>query len=129
MKIYTNKKITKLSDLNNDNNFVQEEDLNIARPLRKNNPLAVAEMISVAKSYYNNRYQGDGVTPTFFYDTSHTPTSDSFNVEDPTYGGAIDCSTFIGMVLRGLPVQKSPYAPLVQNVIGGESEDESIIED
>ena len=130
---------TKVSDLENDNNYATTEYVNsnvedvnnqIEQNFittQKNNQVSVAEIIGVAKSYYNVRLKEDG-TPLFFYDTLHTPTSDNFNVNDPIYGGAIDCSTYIGLVLRGIPVSKSPYKSLLGENYS-DFVDEDIVED
>ena len=120
---------TKTSELENDSGFVNQNDfdtsmnnineftnkLNDRIGLKTNNSISVAEIISVAKSYYNVRTKEDG-TPLFIYDTGHTPLSDSYNPNDGTYAGAIDCSTYIGLVLRGIPFLKSPYSHLVTGV-------------
>ena len=99
---------------------------------KKNDAILVAEMINVAKSYYNVRLKEDG-NPRFMYNTTYTPVSDLYNVEDPTYGGAIDCSTYIGLILRGIPVWKSPYKSLIQdfmieNDLELEGSDEDVID-
>ena len=91
--------------------------------IKKNSQIAVGEMIGVAKSYYDSRYKSDGM-PRFLYDTSHSPLGNNYDKNNTTYNGAIDCSTFIGMVLRGLPVEKSPYYHLLDgNIEVGEDVD------
>lgn len=88
-----------------------EEKSSVGINLRKNSKIGVAEIIGVAKSYYNVRRDDDG-NPRFFYDTNHTVLSSNYNANDETYKGAIDCSTYIGMVLRGIPFEQSPYSHL-----------------
>lgn len=87
--------------------------------LKKNSAIGVAEIINVAKSYYDVRYKTDN-TPLFLYDTSHTPLGGNYNPSDSTYAGAIDCSTYIGLVLRGIPVEKSPFSHLLDSTINDE---------
>ncbi len=120
---------TKTSELENDSEFVNQNDFDISMNnineftnklndrigLKTNNSIGVAEIISVAKSYYNVRTKEDG-TPLFTYDTGHTPLSDNYDSNSETYASAIDCSTYIGLVLRGIPFLKSPYSHLVTGV-------------
>ena len=80
----------------------------------RNNATSVAEIIGVAQSYYKVRWRdGNKTTPTFLYDTNHTVLGNNYNPNDEQYAGAIDCSTFIGLILRGIPFEKSPYAHLL----------------
>ena len=87
----------------------------------KNNQIAVSQICQVALSYYKARYKEDG-TPFFIYDTAHTPTSDQYDPTSEEWSGAIDCSTFIGLVLRGIPFEKSPYTTVLGSTINIDSD-------
>ena len=67
----------------------------------KNDLISVAEFTGVARSYYLAR--GIKANPTFSYGADNTALDNDFN------GKNIDCSTFIGMLLRGIPYEKSAY--------------------
>ena len=91
----------------------------------KNNPSLVAEMIRVAKTYYNSRYRWDETAgkyvPTFRFNwLGGTALDDSYQ-PGTMY---LDCSTFVGLVLRGLLVQDSPYGQYlpadVQTFVNGD---------
>lgn len=118
-------KSKKIGTIDIPNSAIDEYELFIKESgtitIKKNNPIAVAEMINVAKSYYNVRYKEDGETPRFIYDANRTPTSDNFDVTDPVYGGAIDCSTYVSLVLRGIQVWNSPYKSLIDNITDDDS--------
>ena len=73
-----------------------------------NSIISVAEIVDVAWSYYNVR--GTEETPRFEYKQSHTPLDGDFDPNSTEYSGAIDCSSYIGLILRGIPYEKSPYA-------------------
>lgn len=89
----------------------------------RNNPISTAEMLNVALSYY--RVRGTSNAPTFVYCQS-TPLDADYYKSDGTpkpleynHDGtvahspwAIDCSSYIGLVLRGIPFNKSPYKDL-----------------
>ena len=79
--------------------------------VKKNNPELVAELLQVAKSYYLNRLDSDG-NPIFFYHATST-------VLDAAYQNNtnIDCSTFVGLSIRGIDVFNSPYAPFLDTNI------------
>lgn len=68
----------------------------------KNNMKCAAQFLSVGESYYQNRYTG--TTPTFSYGTHHTALDEEYDG-----GNEIDCSSFVGLMLRGIPYEKSPY--------------------
>lgn len=91
---------------------------------RQNNHTSVSEIADVARSYHKARYQPDGVTPVFLYDQDHTPLGSKYDPNSEEYAGAIDCSTYIGLVLRGIPVEKSPYAHLINAQIEDGEQDE-----
>lgn len=83
---------------------------------RKNDPEYVAEFLAIARSYYKARYNSNG-EPTFIYSTANTIFDYDYeiNEEEEKFGNSIDCSTFIGLILRGLSVENSPYAHLVDS--------------
>ena len=68
--------------------------------LKKNNPDMVADMISVAQSYKGQRNDSGYV----MHYGVNTPLSTTYQND-----GAIDCSTFLGFVLRGIRFEESPY--------------------
>lgn len=69
--------------------------------LKKNNPDLVAQMINVAYSYKNQQ------SVTLEYGTN-TPLSVTYD-ENAQSHHYIDCSTFLGFVLRGITFNESPY--------------------
>ena len=79
----------------------------------KNNQILVSEMIGVARSYYKARLDDD-LNNTFKYDAVSTPLDSAYNPEGDNKN-AIDCSTFVGLVLRGIPFKESPYASLLED--------------
>lgn len=83
------------------------QDLPVAA---KNNPSLIAEMIRVAKTYYNSRYRWDETAgkyvPIFRFNWLGGTALDNTYQPGTMY---LDCSTFVGLVLRGLTVQDSPY--------------------
>ena len=92
--------------------------------VKKNNQTYVSEMIGVARSYYKARYNADGEA-IFNYDANNTALDFSYD-GDGERANSIDCSTFIGLVLRGLSIENSPYAHLINNV---ELEDDADIDE
>lgn len=70
---------------------------------KKNSVTQAAQMAAVARSYYDNR--GTAGAYNFTY-AQKTCLDSGF---DPTSDTGIDCSTLIGLVLRGIPFAKSPY--------------------
>lgn len=98
------------------------QDLPVAA---KNNPSLIAEMIRVAKTYYNSRYRWDETTgkyvPVFRFNWLGGTALDSTYQPGTMY---LDCSTFVGLVLRGLTVQDSPYGQYlpadVQTFVNGD---------
>ena len=79
----------------------------------KNNQIFVSEMIGVARSYYKARIDNES-NNTFIYNATSTPLDSGYNSEGDKKN-AIDCSTFVGLVLRGIPFKKSPYASLLED--------------
>lgn len=81
-------------------------------PVPRNNQANVAEMLGVAQSYYAVR--GTSEDPTFRYgyttclEENYTPYNPD-DYETDELSRQIDCSTFIGLILRGIPFRKSPY--------------------
>lgn len=76
--------------------------------LRKNNPSYVAQMIGIAKSYYEARDDING-QKTFSYGY-RSALDKNFISGDNT----IDCSSFVGLVLRGIAFKDSPYSVLLE---------------
>lgn len=89
----------------------------------RNNQAAVAEMLNIARSYYIVR--GTDEDATFRYGTNtcleegYVPYNPS---DSSTYESSrqIDCSTFIGLLLRGIPFRKSPYKTIPNSYIDDE---------
>lgn len=71
--------------------------------LDQNNPVYVNQMCGVAWSYYDNRKDGNG-DPVFTY--GQTTCLDG----DWAHDNQIDCSTLIGLVLRGWDFENGPYS-------------------
>lgn len=76
----------------------------------RNNQTLVSECIGVARSYYLARYN-DNQEPTFNYNVNGTVLDTNYDVNGENKN-SIDCSTFIGLLLRGIPFKKSPYGKL-----------------
>lgn len=76
----------------------------------RNNQTLVSECIGIARSYYLARYN-DNQEPTFNYNASGTVLDTNYDTTGENKN-SIDCSTFIGLVLRGIPFKKSPYSNL-----------------
>lgn len=89
---------------------------------RRSNLTSVSEIVGVARSYHKARYQADGVTPTFLYDTANTPLTGKYDPGSEEFAGAIDCSTYVGLILRGIPFEKSPYAHLLPGAQAGDDD-------
>ena len=72
------------------------------------NPSVADEMVAVARSYYEKDAEHYNATKVhlFGYDQGSTCFDSGFGT---TEGNHLDCSAFIGLVLRGVPDEKSPY--------------------
>lgn len=78
----------------------------------QNDPACVAELLALAKTYYDVR--GTKAHPTFFYNQSDPACFDrGFNPANPSLRRNIDCSTYVNLLLRGIPFEKSPYQGLI----------------
>ena len=87
---------------------IAEGTISTADAKRKNSQICTAQIVDVARSYYRKR--GSAETGyNFVYGQQATCLDDGF---DPATGVDIDCSTFIGLCLRGIPLEKSPYESL-----------------
>ncbi|CAJ0610693.1 unnamed protein product [Cylicocyclus nassatus] len=87
---------------------IAEGTISTADAKRKNSQICTAQIVDVARSYYRKR--GSAETGyNFVYGQDETCLDDGF---DPATGNDIDCSTFIGLCLRGIPLEKSPYESL-----------------
>lgn len=73
----------------------------------RSNPEKVEEILNVAYSYYQNRSAKNGDIFKMVYGT--TPTI----LDTDEYTNYIDCSTYVGLLLRGIPYQSTPYNTLV----------------
>lgn len=75
------------------------------KPVHMYNPEVAEQVVKTAKSYYENRHRliYSGKAETFL---SGAPLYD----EKSGGKGNIDCSTFIHLMLQGIPYEKSPYA-------------------
>lgn len=77
------------------------------RNLPKNDPAKVRELLEVAKTYYDARlHKGE---PIFSYGHTTALDDDFFALK---VRNQIDCSSYIGLVLRGVHFKDSPYAHL-----------------
>lgn len=89
----------------------------------RNNQAAVAEMLNIARSYYIVR--GTDENATFRYGTT-TCLEEGYVPYNPSDSSThessrqIDCSTFIGLLLRGIPFRKSPYKTIPNSYIDDE---------
>lgn len=72
--------------------------------LKKNNPLLVSEIINVAETYYNHRNDTVNGVLTMVY--GGTTVLDNAFLQG---GNSIDCSTFIGLIYRGIPYENTVY--------------------
>ena len=79
----------------------------------KNNQTLVSEFIGVARSYYKARVN-EKLENVFIYDATSTPFDTAYDPNGEK-NNAIDCSTFIGLILRGIPFKESPYSKLLEN--------------
>lgn len=81
----------------------------------KNGEIATSQLLRVAGTYYNARYTWNEAqqkyVPTFQY--AQEGTALDANYSQYLGQNRIDCSTYIGLLLRGLTAQKSPYGPYV----------------
>ena len=84
----------------------ENEENSLKQTQAVNDPEIVAQAIGVARSYYNAREKSAGVYR-FVYGYN-TCFSDEW-WERNTSKNYIDCSTFVGLILRGIPFEKSPY--------------------
>ena len=75
----------------------------------RNNPSLVSELKEVAFTYYNNRNDTHSGTRNMVYNNSDTVLD---HPNDITYTNGIDCSTFVGLCLRGIPYQETSYYTL-----------------
>lgn len=66
------------------------------------NPDNVSEIVSVAETYWNNRNEYLNGRRVMVYGQSTIFNND-------TYTNNIDCSTFVGLCLRGIPFDQTPY--------------------
>lgn len=64
------------------------------------------EAVYVARTYWTARARGRA----FVYTTSGTTFLNGNNLNNSSGAGIIDCSTYIHLVMRGIPYDKSPYA-------------------
>lgn len=80
----------------------------MAYKTRRNNAQFVSEMLDVANTYWTNRSATHSGTRNMVYNNSST-IFDNFTA---TYTNGIDCSTFVGLCLRGTPYAETSYATL-----------------
>ena len=64
------------------------------------------EAVYVARTYWTARARGRA----FYYTTSGKTFLNGNNLNNSSGAGIIDCSTYIHLVMRGIPYDKSPYA-------------------
>ena len=69
------------------------------------NPQAAERLLAVAQTYLDNAEK-------LIYSYGSRTFLSGFDLYDPVYGGRgnIDCSTFVLLVLAGIPYENSPYA-------------------
>jgi hypothetical protein len=98
-----------ISDLcaNNYSNVVAEPEY-----LLMSQPEYADEMVAVAKSYFekDNAYFNETGNRYFSYNSDYTCMSGNFGNAAAEGLNKIDCSVFVGLVLRGIPFSKSPYS-------------------
>lgn len=78
------------------------------RDIPKNDPAKVKEMLDVAKTYFDARLYKE--QPIFIYGHTTAVDEDFFALK---VRNQIDCSAYIGLVLRGIHFKDSPYAYLI----------------
>lgn len=85
----------------------------------RNNSTYVDEIVNVAKSYYNQKDENDNYR--MHYDSSNTVLTEAgYNGK-----GGIDCSTYVGLILRGIPFEDTDYATGTQSGEGGSSDQDA----
>lgn len=72
------------------------------RTTKRCNPTYVAQMVAAAQSYYDHRNDRTNGQYDMVYGYNSA-------VRQDTYTRQIDCSTFVGLVLRGLPYEDTQY--------------------
>lgn len=72
------------------------------RTTKRNNPTYVSQILSVAQSYYDHRNDQTGSVYDMVYGSNSALRQD-------TYTNEIDCSTFVGLLLRGVPYTDTQY--------------------
>lgn len=70
----------------------------------KSNPVCVDEFLSVAGSYVNRYYTSGNSTKYYMSYGFNTVLSNQYNGK-----GGIDCSSYVGLVLRGIPFEETEY--------------------
>ena len=76
----------------------------------RNNPEYVDEILAVANTYWNHRSDKHDGTNAMVYGNDQT----IFDVNDSeTYTNHMDCSTFVGLCLRGIDYEDTSYNTLV----------------
>lgn len=72
----------------------------------RNNIEYVDELLTVANTYYSHRNDYIDGERVMVYGNTTT----IFDIHDNTYTNNIDCSTFVGLCLRGIPFSQTSYA-------------------
>lgn len=86
----------------------------------KNNEILVDEFIGICRTYFKKRtktVEGETVN-VFQYGTTETALDSDYY----TGSNKIDCSCYVGMCLRGISFDNSPYGPLNLEDVAGDSE-------
>ena len=78
--------------------------------------LRINQLLGVLKSYYDNRLDGNGNA---VFEYGHTTALDEEYSNTGPHKREIDCSTFIGLGLRGITFDSSPYSVLSSNESDG----------
>ncbi|MBO5970706.1 MAG: hypothetical protein J6S14_19710 [Clostridia bacterium] len=68
----------------------------------RSNPEKVAEIVAVANTYWNNRNEYLNGNRVMVYGQTTI-------LDQDTYTNNIDCSTFVGLCIRGIPFNDTPY--------------------
>lgn len=89
------------------NNSAEEKNIKTIQSekyaIKKNDPALVEQMIAIAKSYGNQKDSGGNY---IMHYGNRTPLDDNYENDN-----SIDCSCFLGFVLRGVSFSDSPYTP------------------
>ena len=86
----------------------------------KNNEIITDEFIGILRTYFKKRTKTEEgqIVNTFTYGTNATALDSDYYVGSTN----IDCSSYVGLGLRGISFDRSPYGPLNTEDVPGDSE-------